>query len=174
MKTKKNKLPGFMTDVVERAVESKMATQKIELMDPNAVANILMMRAEGETVSAIVRESGYSRPTIKRLLHDHEDTVNDQRKRAALNMGYASATYTDLLMKRADQLSEDDEELRKLNPKDLALTAAIMQDKSDSAAGRNTIVIEHRKGPTLDDASAVIAAAKKRIADKSRDGAIDV
>ena len=52
--------------------------------------------------------------------------------------------------------------------------AAILTDKAMALAGMATVTIEHRKGPSIEDAQAAILAARQKIADKSKAVAIDV
>jgi hypothetical protein len=53
--------------------------------------------------------------------------------------------------------------LKKINPKDLALTAAIGTDKPMQLRGEATSVVEHRKGASLEDVLAMKADLAKRV-----------
>ena len=159
----KKKPPKFMEKVLETASKCHVHQMMVEFTRPEETALAIKMRAELESLYRIRQATGISIPTLKRLFYTNKETVDELRKKAALNMSFVSETYTELALERADQLAESPDELRKMNPKDLALTAAIFQDKSDSAAGRNTVGIEHRKGASYEDAQAAIAAARSRI-----------
>lgn len=90
-------------------------------------------------------------------------------------MRYAIAAqeYTDLLFERSQQLFDTPEELAKISPDKLALTVGILTDKAAQLTGMASTIVEHRKGPSLDDAAKMIADAKNRIANKVKSEAID-
>jgi hypothetical protein len=85
----------------------------------------------------------------------------------------AAETYTDLLFAKADQLSDDPEQLKNISPDRLAITVGVLTDKSMQLSGMATAVVEHRQGASIDDAAKMIAEAKSRIASKVKAKAVE-
>ena len=78
-----------------------------------------------------------------------------------------------MLFQKAEQLADDPDQLKNISPDRLALTVGIMTDKATQLAGMAGVVIEHRKGASIEDAAIMIAQAKARIANKIKDQAIE-
>ena len=129
--------------------------------------------AQGVPNYIICKEVGMDLKTIVRLKWQHGDTLDTKRKEFSRSYAQAAEVYTDLLLDKAEQLGSDPEALAKISPEKLALTVGIMTDKAAQLSGMAGVIIEHRKGPSIDDAAQAIAAAKQRIADKIRNQAID-
>jgi hypothetical protein len=73
-----------------------------------------------------------------------------------------------LAKKKIHNLSMDDEALAKTPLKDLVIPWAIAQDKGFAALGEATkVVVEHRKGPSIEDAMAAIAEAKAKLKEQA-------
>jgi hypothetical protein len=70
-------------------------------------------------------------------------------------------------------LANDPEQLKYVPPDKLALTIGIMTDKASQLMGMATTVVEHRKGPSIDDAAKAIEEARMRMANKVRESAIE-
>jgi hypothetical protein len=104
------------------------------------------------------------------MRYDHRDAIDVRRLRAADDAEHVAERYRMLLEVKADQLEGDAESLSKTSAKDLALAYAIARDKSSNLRGDATVIVEGRKGMSLDEAAAMIEAAQKRV----RGTAIDV
>jgi hypothetical protein len=76
-----------------------------------------------------------------------------------------------LLAKQKMQcLADNPDELAKVHLRDLVLPYAIAQDKAFAALGENKVIVEHRRGASLEDAMREIEAARAKI----RQSAIEV
>lgn len=166
--------PEWYEAVRQRAIEAGCGPSSSELVKPKKCAIALWRLAQGVAQWRIAEETGLNLKTIVRLKWQHGDTLDTRRKEFSRNYAQAADAFTDLLMEKAEQLGRDPEALAKLSPEKLALTVGIMTDKAAQLSGMAGVIIEHRKGPSIEDASQAIAAARARIADKIRAQAIDV
>jgi hypothetical protein len=115
-----------------------------------------------------------SHELVRSLEWRHNDTLESKRKEFSKRYAIAAAEYTDLLFEKAEQLSNDPEQLKMISPDRLALTIGIMTDKAGQLSGMASTIVEHRKGASIDDAAKMIAEAKSRIANKIKEQAIEV
>lgn len=152
---------------VMRRAEEHGDRKRIEFWNPSAAANVLWMLAQGNSVSAVSKATGVARETIRSLSWRHSDTLETKRKEFSQRYAIAAEEYTDLLFTKADQLSQNPEELAKISPDRLALTVGILTDKASQLSGMAGVVIEHRKGASIDDAARLIAEARAKIAKKA-------
>jgi len=81
--------------------------------------------------------------------------------------------YKNLLFMKADQLMDDPEQLKMVSPDKLAVTMAIATDKAAMLTGMAGVIVEHRKGVSVEDAATAIAAARARIAAKIKSVSIE-
>jgi hypothetical protein len=156
----------WFQDVIRRA-EEHGDKKRIEFWNPQAAANVLWMLAQGNSVAAVSKETGVARETIRGLSWRHNDTLETKRKEFSQRYAIAAEEYTDLLFSKAEQLCDNPEELAKISPDRLALTVGILTDKASQLSGMAGVVIEHRKGASIDDAARLIAEARAKIAKKS-------
>ena len=152
---------------VMRRAEEHGDRKRIEFWNPSAAANVLWMLAQGNSVSAVSKATGVARETIRSLSWRHSDTLETKRKEFSQRYAIAAEEYTDLLFTKAEQLSQNPEELAKISPDRLALTVGILTDKASQLSGMAGVVIEHRKGASTDDAARLIAEARAKIAKKA-------
>lgn len=80
----------------------------------------------------------------------------------------------ELQMKKLGMLEDDEEELKKVNVRDLAMTANMAVQGFTTLTDGNRVIVEHQKGPSLEDAAAVIAAARERARAKLAGQAVEV
>lgn len=149
------------------------ATQRLEVQHPEKAAMVLELLAAGLSKVQISKQTGVTRGTIRQLAWRHSDTLETKRKEFSRKYAQAAEDYSELLMMKHEQLIKDPEALKAISPDKLALTIAIMTDKAVVLAGMPGVVIEHRKGATIEDATAMIAAARARVADQLRSQAIE-
>lgn len=64
-------------------------------------------------------------------------------------------------------LAEDPDQLAKTSIKDLSIPWGIANDKWFAAMGENKVIVEHRKGVSLEDAMAAIAAARAKLKEQA-------
>jgi len=163
--------PEFVREIMERAKTSHNLC--VEVREPRKAAIVLWRLAQGVTTYQIMQETGMMRKTIRELAIRNRDTLETKKEYFASVYARAASEYSELLFARADQLHDNPDQLAAISPDKLALTVAIMTDKSAGLSGMATSVIEHRQGASIDDAAQMIAAAKARVADKIKQQAIE-
>jgi hypothetical protein len=162
----------WFQEVLDRAKEHG-EKKRVEFWNPHGAAKALWGLAQGKSHNKIAQESGLDRKTVRELEWRHTDTLDTKRKEFSRKYAIAAEEYTDLLFQKAEQLADDPEQLKNISPDRLALTVGIMTDKATQLAGMAGIVIEHRKGASIEDAAKIISEAKARIANKVKAQAID-
>jgi len=165
--------PEWFAEVLERA-KAHGDRKRVEYWNPQAAAKALWLLAQGRSYCAIAKETGIDRKTIRSLEWRHEDTLETKRKDFSRKYAIAAEEYTDLLFQKAEQLADDPDQLKNISPDRLALTVGIMTDKATQLAGMAGVVIEHRKGASIEDAAIMIAQAKARVATRMSNVIIDV
>lgn len=163
----------WFQEVLDRA-KAHGDRKRVEFWNPQGAAKALWGLAQGKSYSAIAKETGIDRKTIRSLEWRHEDTLDSRRKDFSRKYAIAAEEYTDLLFQKAEQLAEDPEQLKSISPDRLALTVGIMTDKATQLAGMAGVVIEHRKGASIEDAAIMIAQAKAKIAQRASTVIIDI
>jgi hypothetical protein len=158
--------------VMERA-KSHGDPRQVESFNPYGAAKALWGLAQGKSILSISKDTGIDRSTIRGLAWRHEDTLETKRKEFSKKYALAAEEYTDLLFAKAEQLADDPDQLKNISPDRLALTIGIMTDKATQLSGMAGLVIEHRKGASIDDAAIMIAQAKSRIAQKIKSEAVE-
>jgi len=167
----KEAMKEFFLEVKERAKQFPRNT--IENYNPNVAAQILWMLAQGGRISVIAKKCKVTHETVRALEWRHNDTLESKRKEFSKRYAIAAAEYTDLVFEKAEQLSRDPDQLKAISPDRLALTIGIMTDKAGQLSGMASTIVEHRKGPSIDDAAKMIAEAKSRIANKVKAQAVE-
>lgn len=162
---------AWYLEIKERA--KNLSRNSVENYAPAVAAQALWMLAQGGRIKTISQKTGLDHETVRRLEWRHNDTLETKRKEFSMRYAIAAQEYTDLLFEKAQQLANDPEALSKISPDKLALTVGIMTDKSAQLTGMAGLVIEHRKGASIDDAMKMIAEAKAKIADKIKSQAIE-
>ena len=163
----------WFQEVLDRA-KAHGDRKRVEFWNPQGAAKALWGLAQGKSYSVIAKETGIDRKTIRSLEWRHEDTLESKRKDFSRKYAIAAEEYTDLLFQKAEQLADDPDQLKNISPDRLALTVGIMTDKATQLAGMAGVVIEHRKGASIEDAAAMIAQAKAKIAQRASTVIIDV
>jgi hypothetical protein len=144
-------------------VASEIRGTALEVRDPAKAMVVLERLARGDSLSRIRREEGVSGATIARMRLAHREALNERKMQAARDAEYMAERYRLLADERVEQLENDPEQLKKVNPKDLALGYGILTDKSAQLRGDATAVVEHKKGYSLEDAMAMIEQARKKV-----------
>ena len=163
----------WFQEVLDRAKEHG-ERKRVEFWNPNGAAKALWGLAQGKSHNKIAQESGLDRKTVRELEWRHTDTLDTKRKEFSRKYAIAAEEYTDLLFQKAEQLADNPEQLKNISPDRLALTVGIMTDKATQLAGMAGVVIEHRKGASIEDAAIMIAQAKAKIAQRASTVIIDV
>lgn len=161
----------FMAEVVERAKQFPRSC--LERRHPHVAAKALWLLAQGAPIKEIARITKIGHMGIRSLEWRHNDTLETKRKEFSQKYAMAAAEFTDLLFEKAERLANNPDELAKISPEKLALTVGIMTDKAAQLSGMASVTVEHRRGPSIDDAAKVIEEARMRIANKVRSEAVD-
>lgn len=138
----------------------------LENCNPAKAARILWLLAQGVPKLRIAKELNVPRATVSRLGRTHVDTLESKRKEFSREYAIAAMCYKDLLFLKAEQLEADPEQLKLVSPDKLAIAMAIATDKAIALSGMPGIIIETRKGVTMDEALKFVAEAKARVAQK--------
>jgi len=80
----------------------------------------------------------------------------------------------DLQLRKMEMLAEDEEELKKVNVRDLAMVSELATRGFTQLTEGNRMVIEHQKGTTLEEAAAMVAAARERARAKLVGASVEV
>lgn len=173
----------FWLEEVRKRAESRLAEgisrkQALEFRDPEKAAHALCLLAEGGmTQKAICAKLELYGSELSRLARHHAGSLaaafEHTRKDLAARYLNIAKRSAELMERKIDQLEESEMLLADTSIKDIALTIGIIHDKGMAAAGVATTVIEHRSGPSLDDAMKAIAEAKAKVANKITEGAIE-
>lgn len=168
--------------VIECPVEFVMKIQELgstatracmERVRPATAALILWRLAQGISMKRITEETGVCRKSIRQLQLRLNQPLSEQKVRFAALYAQAASEYTELLFEKADRLWENPEQLDSISPDRLAVTVGIMTDHASRLSGMASSVIEHRTGASIEDAAKMIEDAKKRVAEKLRENAIE-
>lgn len=162
---------GFLMQVMQNS-EGK-AGQSIERRNPQLAAEILWKLSLGKSRLQVMRETGVTMETLRRLVEDNSHTVDEKRKQLASIYGAEAQRYIGLLQKKADLLEDDDEALKNTPPDKLAVVIGILTDHYNKLTGNNTITIEHKKGATIEDAQKWQDELRAKLAQKVRNSAIE-
>lgn len=159
-------------ECLERARENS-DPRCIENQDPERAAKALAMLAAGTPLIQIHRALKMDRSAIRSLRWRHKETLETRRKEFAKKFAMGAEALVDLTFKKIEQIEDDDDMLAATSMKDLALGAAIFTDKAMALSGMASTVIEHRRGPSIEDAQKAIAEARARIANRATEEAIE-
>ena len=166
--------PGYWMEQVRQRALDRGAYNTVEVIKPEKCAMALEGLAHGTPMKRIAAKTGLDIRTVRDLRWRHKETLESRRKDMARRYGQAAEAAMDIGFKKIEMLEDDDEMLAATSLKDIALSSAIFVDKAMQLSGMATVTIEHRSGPSIEDAQKAIIAARQKIADKARDGAIDV
>lgn len=161
----------FFKVVEERG--RNLPTASSERNKPRESAIALWRMAQGISLSQISEETGIARHALRALALRNQQTLNEQKERFAALYAMAAHEYSELLFEKADRMRDNPEQLDAITPDRLALTVGIMTDQAAKLSGMASTVIEHRTGASIEDAAAMIAAARARIAEKAKATAIE-
>jgi len=123
----------------------------VEVQHPKECVMALEMLALGAKYRDICKQTGLSPSNISKLKVRHGGAVEVRREAQAIELEDLADVYREALRRKADDLLSDDEKLARVNPKDLALTTAILTDKPMQLRGEATSVVEHRSAVSLED-----------------------
>lgn len=136
----------------------------VERRDPVNAALALELMAEGKTYDDVEAATGIGYTALIGLRTRHPETLEKRRKQLAQDGFELAEGLRQLAKKKMQMLAEDEDQLMKVNLKDLVLPYAIAQDKGFAALGENTIKVEHSsKKLSIEDARKLIEEARNQI-----------
>jgi len=165
--------PQDWVNEVRIRAEENFDAHCIERQNPQLAAKILWRKAQGVSDHQICRDLGTKRDVIRRLAWRHKDTLETKKKEFSREYAMVAEEFKNILLQKADQLLDDPDQLQAISPDKLALTVAIMTDKSMALSGMAGVVVEYRKGASIDDAMKFREEVRARIAEKARTQAIE-
>ena len=136
----------------------------VERRKPKEAALALEMMAQGDTYEEVEEVTGIGYTALVGLRTRHPETLDVRRSMLATDGFQVAEAMRQLVMKKAAMLADDDDQLKKVNIKDLQITGSIAQDKAFTALGENKVVVEHRKDKlSIEDARLMIEEARKAV-----------
>jgi len=137
----------------------------VEHTDPKNAALALELLAQGDRYDEVKEKTGIGFTALAGLRVRHQGALDERRASLAQDGFQMAEQLRMLVQRRAEMLADNDDELRKVNIKDLVLSNAIAQDKAFNALGENKVVIEHRKEKlSIEDARRMIQEAREELA----------
>lgn len=161
---------------VARRVQINLAEKKMsmECREPDKAARALYLLSETDmSKSAIAREVGIARQHLDRLAFNHAMSLEKRRPELAIKFTENADRLAHLMSRKVDMLMEDEALLMETPLKDIAIAMGVSIDKAGGLSGMATTVIEHRTGPSLEDAMKAISDARSRISEKLSGSAVD-
>lgn len=140
---------------------------------PMKCAIALVMLAEATPLRKISESVGMSIPTIMRLSRELQGAFSEKRELFARAMAEVAVKARTALSERLDMMLEDPEDLKSARLNDLAVVVGITHDKTMALSGVASTVIEHRTGPTIEDAAKEISAARARAAARIHESSVE-
>ncbi len=158
----------FWMKRVEEVESTYSARQNtMERVRPHMVVRILMMIESGSGRREISKECQVNSRAIARIRERYHETIQESRKEFSRKFANATTLAVEAFTERMHNILDDEDELKKVNPKDLAIAVGVFTDKGLLMDGEATSIHEVRKGNSMEDAAAMIEEAKNRIARKS-------
>lgn len=122
----------------------------------------------------IREETGLNDLELGQLIFKRPETWEQRKPRLAAKLAQAAEGVADLMLMKVERVREDPTQLDEIQFKDLALAGGITTDKSAGLNGVATTIVEHRSGPSVDEALQFREDVRRRLAEKAKEGAIDV
>lgn len=136
----------------------------LEGRDPAMAAKVLEMLADGNSFTAIRKETGLDWETISRLKARHSMVLDERRRHLAQDALDVAEGLRLLQKEKMRMLAEDPDQLARTNIRDLAIPWGIANDKFLSALGENKVTVEHKAAaPSLEDAMKAIEEARAKL-----------
>lgn len=154
--------------VATAIAEKELPALCVERRKPKEAALALELMAQGMTYDEVQEQTGIGYGALVSLRSRHPETLEIRRKMLAHDGFQVAEAMRQLVLKKAVMLSDDDDQLKKVNIKDLQITGAIAQQRAFDALGENTVRIEHTtKKMSIEDAKKMIDEARAAIREKS-------
>ena len=166
--------------VAERAAQvlAKGVTKAraLEVTQPEKAAMALYLLNEFPDMSRreVARRVNVARIDLDRLAYHNAMKLEDARPELAMKFTENASKLADLVGRKISRINEDDDQLDATSLKDLTIAMGISASNAATMAGVPTTVIEHRSGPTLEEAMSFREEIRARLAAKAKQESIDV
>lgn len=173
-------LDYWRTAVAERAAQvlarGVTKPRALEVTQPERAAMALYLLNEFPDMprAHVAKRVNVSRIDLDRLAYHNAMKLEDARPELAAKFTANASKIADLVGRKISRISEDDEQLDATSLKDLTIAMGISAQNAATMAGVPTTVIEHRSGPTLEDAMQFREEIRARLANKAKTESIDV
>ena len=161
------KLKREMSKAIVEAAENG---RLVEARNPEKAARCLEKMAEGRPWKAIMREETVDWYTLVGLRSRHKDLIDRRKEIVAQDAMELVEGARMLQQEKMRMLAEDENALRRVNLRDLAMSYGIYAEKFFMATDGNKVVVEHKTAaPSLEDAVKAIEEAKAKLKASSVD-----
>lgn len=136
----------------------------IEREDPVKSARALEKIADGVPFNQIIREEGIGWHTLVGLRARHKAFLDKRREYIAQDTLELMEGMRLIQHEKIRMLAQDENALKRVNIRDLAMAYGMFADKFFMATEGNKVVVEHRSGaPSIEDAKKAIEAARAKL-----------
>ena len=151
-------------------------TRALEVTKPEQAAMALYLLNEFPDMPRreVASRANVPRQDLDRLAYNNAMKLEDARPELAAKFTENASKIADLVGRKIARISEDDDQLDQTSLKDLTIAMGISAQNAATMAGVPTTVIEHRSGPTLEDAMQFREEIRARLANKAKTESIDV
>lgn len=139
----------------------------LECRDMEKAAAALEMLGAGVGPKEICEELDISYGELSGLKGRHLEWLGKRKEVAAFDAMESAERIRWAINERVKLLLDDDELLAKTNFKELGMAYDFLNEHAGRLRGEANVVVEHRKGVSLDDAVAAIEAARKKVKDEA-------
>lgn len=172
-------LAPYVDDVQKRAAEwlaiHPGGKRRTEIREPEKAALALyLLDHSGLAINKVADAVGLAHAEVGRLIYNRPELWEKRRPHLAIKLAATTERLIDVTEQKLDRISENEEQLDATPLKDIALSLGIISDKAAAFNGMSTTVVEHRTGPTIEDAMKFREEIRQRLADKAKNEAIDV
>lgn len=140
----------------------------LERQDPVRATRALEKIADGVPFRQIIREEGVSWNVLVGLRARHKPFLDKRREYIAQDTLELMEGMRLIQHEKIRMLAEDEQALKRVNIRDLAMAYGMFADKFFMATEGNKVVVEHRSGaPSIEDAKKAIEAARAKLKKES-------
>ena len=163
-----DRLQYWRDDVAKRSEEwlrqYPNAKRRPEIREPEKCAQALYLLAETDTKHYLIAEKvGLTEREVGQLTYRRPELWEKRRPELAQKMAAASEQLLDVLEEKMQRLQADPDKLDDEKLKDIALAIGIVTDKAANLNGMATSVVEHRSGPSIEDAMKFREEVRQRV-----------
>jgi hypothetical protein len=133
-----------------------------EIKSPEKTAEMVSDLLNGMSTSSWCAKYNLGGTDLRAFKQKYMPLIAERKEWLARQNVSVASMAQELQLQKMEQLAEDPEELKKVNVRDLAMTANLAIQGFVQMTDGNRVIVEHQKGATLEDAQARIALARER------------